>query len=90
MSAPKFVPVGPVGAFRDAQGLPVPDAWMADRPGEIARHAPTGKQMGRPGPDQGYALKLASSYHGKLGMYLAAGFERLREAERHVVVRKAL
>lgn len=32
----------------------------------------------------------ASSYHGKLSMYLDAGFEQLRETERHVVVRKAL
>ena len=36
------------------------------------------------------ALTAASSYHGKLDMYLAAGFEQLRETERHVVVRKAL
>ncbi len=32
----------------------------------------------------------ASSYHGKLSMYLDAGFEQVREADRHVVVRKAL
>ena len=68
MSAPKFVPVSPIGAFRDGQGLPVPEGWVADRPAEIALHAPTGKQMGRPGPDQGYALKLAKSYHGKLSL----------------------
>jgi GNAT superfamily N-acetyltransferase len=32
----------------------------------------------------------ARSYHGKLGMYLAAGFERVRDAGHYVVVRKAL
>jgi hypothetical protein len=32
----------------------------------------------------------AASYHGKLSMYLDAGFERVREAGRYVVVRKAL
>ena len=31
-----------------------------------------------------------SSYHGRLGMYEAAGFERVREAGRFVIVRKAL
>jgi ribosomal protein S18 acetylase RimI-like enzyme len=37
-----------------------------------------------------HALTDASSYHGKLSMYLDAGFEQVRETERYVVVRKAL
>jgi ribosomal protein S18 acetylase RimI-like enzyme len=32
----------------------------------------------------------AASYHGKLGMYLDAGFEQVREDERYAVVRKTL
>jgi len=32
----------------------------------------------------------AGSYHGRLGMYIDAGFERVRDAGRYVVVRKAL
>ncbi len=32
----------------------------------------------------------AGSYHGKLSMYLDAGFEEIRDAGRYVVVRKAL
>jgi GNAT superfamily N-acetyltransferase len=32
----------------------------------------------------------ASSYHGRLSMYLDAGFEQVRETDRFVVVRKAL
>ena len=32
----------------------------------------------------------AASYHGKLSMYLDAGFEQVRENERYVTVRKAL
>ncbi len=32
----------------------------------------------------------AGSYHGKLNMYLDAGFDQVREAGRYVVVRKAL
>lgn len=66
MSAPKFVPVTVIGAFRDTEGLPVPAGWKADRRAEICGDAPGGRQMGRPGPNQGYALKLARQYHGKL------------------------
>jgi ribosomal protein S18 acetylase RimI-like enzyme len=32
----------------------------------------------------------AGSYHGRLGMYLDAGFERVRDARRYIVVRKSL
>jgi ribosomal protein S18 acetylase RimI-like enzyme len=32
----------------------------------------------------------AGSYHGKLSMYVDAGFEQVRETDRYVVVRKAL
>jgi GNAT superfamily N-acetyltransferase len=32
----------------------------------------------------------AGSYHGRLGMYMDAGFERVRDAGRYVVVRKSL
>jgi len=32
----------------------------------------------------------AASYHGRLDMYVDAGFQRVREAGRHIVVRKAL
>ncbi|MHB8377892.1 MAG: GNAT family N-acetyltransferase [Dehalococcoidia bacterium] len=36
------------------------------------------------------ATTAASSYHGRLSMYLAAGFEHLRDAGRFAVVRKTL
>lgn len=55
-----------LGAFRGGEELPPALSWTADRPAEIVGAAPTGKQMGRPGPDQGYALKLAHLFHGKL------------------------
>ena len=66
VSAPKFVPLTSIGAFRGGEELPPALSWMADRPAEIEGSAPTGKQMGRPGPDQGYALTLARLFHGKL------------------------
>lgn len=68
MAAPKFVPVAPVGAFRDGEELPPARRWTADRPAEIDGSAPLGRQLGWPGPDQGYALKLARMYHGKLAL----------------------
>ena len=66
MSAPKFVPVATVGAFRDGEELPPAAEWRSDRPAEVAVHQPKGRRLGTPGPDQGYALKLANSFHGKL------------------------
>jgi hypothetical protein len=68
VAAPKYVPVAPVGAFRDAEELPVPDSWLPTRPAELGTTPPTGRQMGRPGPDQGYALVLARRFEGQLGL----------------------
>jgi ribosomal protein S18 acetylase RimI-like enzyme len=36
------------------------------------------------------ARSAAGSYHGRLSMYLDAGFEQVRESERYIVVRKEL
>ena len=45
---------------------------MADRPGEVVgAESAAGPGMGRQGPDQGYALKLAQRFAGQL--VLAAG-----------------
>ena len=66
MSAPKFVPVATVGAFRTEQGLPPAEPWLSDRPADLTGGSPTGARMGRPGPDQGFAIKLANTFHGKL------------------------
>jgi hypothetical protein len=66
MAAPKFVPVATVGAFRPDTALPPADGWTTDRPAEIPREAPSAPRMGRPGPDQGYAIKLVNLFHGKL------------------------
>ena len=44
---------------------------MADRPGEVVGEHPAGPGLGYQGPDQGYALKLAERFAGRL--VLAAG-----------------
>ena len=61
MAAPKFVPVSPVGAFRSGETLPAALEWRADRPGDLVGAQPKGTKLGNPGPDQGYAIKLANS-----------------------------
>ena len=39
---------------------------MADRPGDIDGAWPTGDGLGTPGPDQGYAIKLALGFADQL------------------------
>lgn len=42
---------------------------MADRPGEVVgSEAPAGPGLGYQGPDQGYALKLAERFAGRLAL----------------------
>jgi hypothetical protein len=60
MAAPRFAPVSPINAPRSYSSPDhVPEPWRADRPGDLAGRQPTGSRLGRQGPDQGYALKLA-------------------------------
>ena len=67
MAAPKFAPVPVIGDV-DSYRSPayVPDRWAADRPGEVAGRQPAGPGLGFQGPDQGYALRLASRFHSQL------------------------
>jgi hypothetical protein len=39
---------------------------MADRPGELRGPQPLGEQLGAPGPDQGYAIRLAKRFSDRL------------------------
>ncbi len=39
---------------------------MADRPGDVGGGQPAREGLGTPGPDQGYAIKLARSFEGRL------------------------
>ncbi len=67
MAAPEFVPVDknrPVRAYESPPRRPGP--WMADRPGELQGGQPRGDRLGNPGPDQGYVLRLARRFEGKL------------------------
>ncbi len=67
MTQPDYVPVTSVNQVRPVDQLPTPAPWIPDRPGEVrgADH-PSGPGMGTPGPDQGYALRLARVFVDQL------------------------
>lgn len=66
MAAPEYVP--PSYADKPRSSLPIPPAasWTATRPADLERGQPLGRGLGRPGPDQGYALALAGRFRDKL------------------------
>ncbi|NNF55886.1 MAG: hypothetical protein HKN03_15780 [Acidimicrobiales bacterium] len=67
MSAPDYVPTNVTENVRTYSSPPSRNrSWMADRPGDIDGAWPTGDRLGVPGPDQGYAIKLASSFLDRL------------------------
>jgi hypothetical protein len=70
MAAPEHVPVDrnqPVRAYESPPRRPEP--WLSDRPGEVVHDGqPRGEQLGHQGPDQGYALRLARQFQGKLNL----------------------
>jgi len=69
MAQPDYVPLSTTDKVRAPERLPVPAPWRPDRPAEIKgnRH-PQGRRLGTPGPDQGYALKLARRFEGRLAL----------------------
>lgn len=67
MTQPSFVPVDESDQVRAAYALPVPSAWATTRPSEIrTTRQPQGAFLGSPGPDQGFALKLARRFQDRL------------------------
>jgi hypothetical protein len=67
MAAPKFAPVSPVDVPRvDTSPPVVPGPWMPNRPADLTGSQPEGPRLGYPGPDQGYALKIANGFRDRL------------------------
>lgn len=67
MAAPDYVPNKTAAADRHYVSPPRrPQPWLADRPAELADGQPMGAGLGVPGPDQGYALRLARRFDGDL------------------------
>ena len=67
MTQPSFVPVVEADQVRRAYQLRVPLIWTSSRPSELrGTRAPSGSSLGTPGPDQGFALKLARRFEDRL------------------------
>jgi len=60
MTQPSYVPIGEADQVRPAYRLKTPADWRQDRVAELTAPVhPRGRQLGVPGPDQGYALLVA-------------------------------
>ena len=67
MTQPTFVPIAEADQVRPARHLHVPAAWTAIRPAELSVPAVhRGAAMGTPGPDSGFALRLAKRFEHDL------------------------
>lgn len=67
MTQPSFVPIVESDQVRPAYRLKVPSVWTQSRPSELVGTArPRGERFGDPGPDQGYALRLARRFEERL------------------------
>jgi hypothetical protein len=67
MTQPTFVPITEADQVRPARHLHVPEAWTTTRPAELRTPtAPRGRSVGTPGPDAGFALRLARRFEHDL------------------------
>jgi hypothetical protein len=68
MAAPEHVPVDRTKPVRGYESPPRrPESWTPGRPAEVVDEGqPRGERLGHQGPDQGYALRLARQFEGKL------------------------
>jgi hypothetical protein len=90
MTQPKFVPTLPQDQVRDAYQLEQPRPWLADRPADFRQSARrSGPGFGTQGPDQGYALRLARRFEGKLELAEGESFDDVSAAGVAVALRRA-
>ncbi len=67
MTQPTFVPIAEADQVRPALHLDVPGAWTTSRPAEIVLPAVNrGRDIGTPGTDSGFALRLAKRFEHEL------------------------
>jgi len=78
VTQPSFVPIVEADQVRPAYHLQVPSIWTQSRPSELrGASQPSGVQLGSPGPDQGFALKLARRFEDRL---VVVGGESVEDA----------
>jgi hypothetical protein len=68
VAAPSYVPNSLAQQPRRGLALPPARAWLQDRPSEVETAQPVGAQLGRPGPDLGYALRLVRQFDDRLAV----------------------
>jgi hypothetical protein len=68
MGAPQHVPTDPNARRHYQAPHRRPGGWTADRPGDLRGRQPTAAGLGRQGPDQGYALRLAKVLADELAL----------------------
>ncbi len=67
MAQPEFVPAADTDRAPEELLPAAPRRWEADRPAEVVDGGqPRGARLGNIGPDQGYALKIAKTFSGRL------------------------
>jgi hypothetical protein len=66
VAAPEYVPVSLNELPRLKEPIPAPGRWKPDRPADLKGGQPFGPMLGRPGPDQGFALVLARRFDDRL------------------------
>jgi hypothetical protein len=67
MTQPTFVPIAEADQVRPARHLHVPGSWIPSRPAETRTPAVrSGRAVGTPGPDSGFALRLANRFEHDL------------------------
>ncbi|MDA8310336.1 MAG: hypothetical protein M0Z46_06950 [Actinomycetota bacterium] len=67
MTQPSFVPISEADQVRPALRLEEPRPWVQSRPAELRFPVhPGGRGRGAPGPDQGYAVRLARRFADRL------------------------
>ena len=70
MTQPTFVPIAEADQVRPARHLHVPRSWTTSRPAELAVPGmPRGPIVGTPGPDSGFALRLARRFEHDLRLH---------------------
>jgi hypothetical protein len=69
VTQPSFVPIVEADQVRGGYRLEVPAIWTQSRPSELrSTRPPKGRLFGSPGPDQGYALKLARRFEDRVNL----------------------
>jgi hypothetical protein len=67
MTQPTFVPIAEADQVRPARHMHVPGTWTTSRPAELVVPAVRrGRSIGTPGPDSGFALRLAKRFEHEL------------------------